>query len=36
VSSDRHQLPPKEIADGGIVPHVAHVVQRVLGRGWDV
>lgn len=36
VSSDRHQLPPKEIADVRIVPHVAHVVQRVLGRGWDV
>ncbi len=36
MSRYRHQLPPKEIADVEIVPHVARVVQRVLGRGPDV
>jgi hypothetical protein len=36
MSSDRHQLPPREIADVEIVPHVSHVVQRVVNRDVDV
>jgi hypothetical protein len=30
VGRDRHQLPPVEIADIEIVPHVSRVVQRVV------
>ena len=36
MSRNRHQLPPKEIADVEIVPHVSQVVQRVLRQGCDV
>ncbi len=36
MGRNRHQLPPKEIADVEIVPHVSHVVQRVVRRRLDV
>lgn len=36
MSRYRHQLPPVEIADVEIVPHVSGVVQRVLGLSLDV
>jgi hypothetical protein len=36
MSRNRHQLPPKEIADVEIVPHVFGIVQRVTRLSCDV